>query len=73
MHKKNHPTEELDSMDLTDFITYITSVDNALIKIGPDQRFGEVVVITPKGVDWAEEWALHYENLRGHHSERIPI
>ena len=70
LHKKNNSTPELDDCSLNDFIKYITSVDPDLIQTGPDPRFGEIVKITKKGVDWAAEWAIAYRNPRGHHGEK---
>lgn len=65
LHKRNNPTPELEDCSLEDFIKY---VGRDLVRIKPDARLGEVVEISARGVDWAAEWALVYNNPRDHHS-----
>lgn len=63
LHNKNCPTPKLKNCSLEDYIKYLGP---DLIKSGRSS-YGKIVRLTPKGVDWAAEWALEYNEPRGHH------
>jgi len=57
--KKNHPTPELESIDLCE---YVRDLGIELIVKRP-----KYIELTPKGIKWATNWAIHYNVDRGHH------
>jgi len=59
LSKKNHPTPELEDVDLYE---YVRSLGRELIVKWP-----EIIKLTPKGNKWATMWAIHYGVDRGHH------
>jgi hypothetical protein len=62
------PTKELEKFNLDDFIKYL----GPELIIKGRRPYGEIVKLTPKGVDWAAEWAIEYKVQRWHHGTQIP-
>ena len=59
LNKKNHPTPELEDVDLYE---YVKSLGLELIVRRP-----AFIELTPKGGKWATNWAIAYGVDRGHH------
>jgi hypothetical protein len=68
LHNRNKPTKELEKFNLDDFIKYL----GPELIIKGRRPYGEIVKLTPKGVDWAAEWAIEYKVQRWHHGTQIP-
>lgn len=63
LHNKNCPTDELKDCSLDDYINYLGK--NLIRK--ERRSYGYVIKLTKYGVDWAAEWAIHYNESRGNH------
>lgn len=68
LHNKNNPTKELTGRSLEDFLEYL----GPELIIKGRRSYGEIVKLTPKGVDWAAEWAIKYNVQRWHHGMKVP-
>jgi len=68
LHNRNNPTKEFAGWSLDVFIKYI----GPELIIKGRRTYGEIVKLTPKGVDWAAEWAIEYKVQRWHHGTQIP-
>jgi len=69
---ETYPTPELEGWDLDDYIKYLESnIDETgrILRTKRDPHLGKIVEITSKGVDWAGEWNIKYENARDHHGQ----
>jgi hypothetical protein len=64
LSKKNHPTPELDGVNLYE---YVNSLGPELIV-----KRQKIIELTPRGSKWATNWAIAYNVVRGHHGADNP-
>jgi hypothetical protein len=59
LSKKNHPTPELEGVDLCDYVRIL----------GPELivKRSKIIELTREGAKWATNWAIEYNVVRDHH------